>query len=76
MPRIQPIPIDNNDRKDGAELNDNIKCVRKALRFQANPLICQNKMAGGADGQKFGNAFNDRQKRYFDKVDDDVHASS
>ncbi len=81
--RPQTIPEEDHHGKDCAELDDHLKHLpefRRQFRVvgkpERQPLVQQNQMPGGTDGQPLGNALHDAVKQGFQKFDHHVRLLS
>ncbi len=57
-----------DDRDDGTDLDENLECPAQAVgHFRVEQCGEHQQMAGGGDGQKFGDTFDDAQDDDFDE---------
>ncbi len=67
--RPQPAEIDRQQRQDGAELDQHGERLAEVVAAPAEHVLHQQQMAGGGDGQEFGQALDHAEHGGLDQVD-------
>ena len=64
---VQALEEQHNDRQDGPQLNDHLEHgVKFIADAELHELVQQNEVAGGGNGQPFGDALHDAKKNGFE----------